>query len=85
MKICYHITFYYIKERIQYIKKIIQECQKYFHETDIFIHTNQNFNLDVDYKNGYIEIIVHDLSHIHPYKLTWCCRDLMKKQEKTSQ
>lgn len=81
MKISYHITFYFIKERIQYIKKIIQECQKYFHETDIFIHSNENFNLDINYKNGKIKIIVHDLSNIHPYKLTWCCRDLMKKQK----
>lgn len=78
----YHITFFYIEERIQYLKLIIQECQKYFHNTDIFIHSNQQFDLNMDhyYTNGKIKIIVHDLTHIHPYKLTWCCRELMKNQ-----
>ena len=84
MKISYHITFFYIEERIQYLKLIIQECQKYFHSTDIFIHTNQHFDLNLElnktYTNGNIKIIVHDLTNIHPYKLTWCCRPLMKKQ-----
>ena len=80
--ISYHITFFYIEERIQYLKLIIQECQKYFHNTDIFIHSNQQFDLNLDhyYTNGKIKIIVHDLTHIHPYKLTWCCRELMKNQ-----
>lgn len=81
MNISYHITFYYIEERIEYIKKIISECDKYFHNTDIFIHSNKYFNSNFKYNNGKIKIIVHDLTNIHPYKLTWCCRDLMKKQK----
>ena len=81
MKICYHIAFFYKEDRFIYLSKIIQECQKYLHETDVFIHTNKNFPLFHSYTNGKIENVVHDLTKINPFKLTWCCRDLMKKQQ----
>jgi hypothetical protein len=33
-----------------------------------------------NYNNGNIEIIYHDLSNIHPFYLTWKCRELLQQQ-----
>ena len=84
MKITKHIYFYYLTDRIIYINNIIDETNKYEYTTDIFIHTN---NIDLqeemfnNYTNGYIKIIYHDLSNIHPFYLTWKCRDLLQQQQ----
>jgi hypothetical protein len=83
MKITKHISFYYVETRITYINTIIESANNYEIETDIFIHTN-NPNLQVTnlnaYTNGKLEIVYHDLTHIHPYFLTWFSRDLLYKQ-----
>ena len=84
MKITKHISFYFSTDRIIYINNIIDETNKYEYTTDIFIHTN---NIDLqesifnNYTNGCITIIYHDLSNIHPFYLTWKCRDLLKQQK----
>jgi len=84
MRITKHISFYYIENRLLYINNIIDETNKYEYTTDIFIHTN---NTDLQesifnkYTNGNIKIIYHDLSNIHPFYLTWKCRDLLKQQK----
>ena len=84
MKITNHISFFYIESRICYINKIIDETNNYECLTDIFIHTNNN-KLDIHsfnkYTNGSIHIICHDLSTIHPYYLTWKCRELLQQQK----
>ena len=84
MKVTKHVSFFYIESRICYVNKIIDETNIYEIETDIYIHTN-NENLTSDqlnkYENGSINIVCHDLSNIHPYYLTWKCRDLMKQQK----
>jgi len=82
MKITTHISFYYNSDRFCYINRIIQECNHYPFTTDIFIHTNNHFSNELlhEYTNGTIQIMVHDLSNIHPYMLTWKCRDLLKNQ-----
>lgn len=83
MKITKHISFYYNSNRISYINQIINETNQYKFTTDLYIHTNRNKLSKEDfheYTNGNINIIYHDLFKIHPYKLTWKCRDLMKKQ-----
>ena len=84
MKITKHISFFYLENRFCYINNIIDETNKYTHKTDIFIHTN-NENLSInafnEYNNGSINIIYHDLSNIHPFYLTWKCRDLLEKQK----
>lgn len=84
MRIVKHISFYYLEERIIYINRIIEETNKYEHTTDIFIHTN-NENLNENslntYTNGCIRVIYHDLSHIHPFYLTWKCRELLQQQQ----
>jgi hypothetical protein len=83
MKITKHISYFFIEERKQYLNKIIEETNKYKYSTDIFIHTNSKElkNADfVEYLNGKLTIIYHDLTNIHPYYLTWMCRDLMKIQ-----
>ena len=83
MKITKHISFYFLTDRIMYINNIIDETNKYEYITDIFIHTNfidlqkEMFN---NYTNGYIKIIYHDLTNIHPFYLTWKCRELLKQQ-----
>ena len=83
MKITKHISFYFLMDRIVYINTIIDETNKYEYTTDIFIHTN-NINVQegmfTTYTNGNIKIIYHDLSNIHPFYLTWKCRDLLQQQ-----
>jgi len=83
MKITKHISFYYIENRICYLNKIICETNKYDFETDLYIHTNNEIfkkeDLN-DYTNGNINIIYHNLNNIHPYYLTWKCRESLKKQ-----
>ena len=84
MKITKHISFYFLEDRKKYINNIINETNKYEHTTDIFIHTNDadlNENAFNKYTNGIIKIIYHDLSNIHPFYLTWKCRDLLKQQK----
>ena len=84
MRITKHISFFFLQERIIYINNIINETNKYEYPTDIYIHTN-NINLIESmfntYTNGSIKIIYHDLSNIHPFYLTWKCRDLLKEQK----
>lgn len=83
MKITTHISFFYIEERIKYVNQIIDETNQYTHPTDVFIHTNkQDLTLEVfhEYTNGKLQIVYHDLSNIHPYYLTWKCRDLLRQQ-----
>jgi len=84
MKITKHISFYFLINRIVYINKIIDETNKYECTTDIFIHTNsmdlKEEMLNV-YTNGQLKIIYHNLSKIHPFYLTWKCRDLLKQQQ----
>jgi hypothetical protein len=84
MKITKHISFFYLENRLLYINKIIDETNKYDYITDIYIHTN-NKDLTEDsfnkYTNGCIKIIYHDLLNIHPYYLTWKCRELLKQQK----
>ena len=83
MKITKHISFYFLIDRIVYINNIIDETNKYEYTTDIFIHTD---NIDLqegvfnNYTNGCIKIIYHDLSTIHPFYLTWKCRELLQQQ-----
>ena len=84
LKIVKHISFYYLENRIKYINKIIDETNNYLYKTDLYIHTNNkdlSINTFNNYTNGTINIIYHDLSNIHPYYLTWKCRDLLKDQK----
>ena len=83
MKITKHISFYYNSNRVNYINRIITECNSYPFTTDIFIHTNYNFSYELlhEYNNGKIQIVVHDLSNINPFYLTWKCRDLLKNHK----
>lgn len=83
MRITKHISFYFIPERLVYINSIIQETDKYEHTTDIYIHTNNidlHTNMLHKYLNGSITIIYHDLTGIHPFYLTWRCRDYLRSQ-----
>lgn len=81
MKIAKHVSFFYLENRLQYVNNIIAASNQYEIETDIFIHTNaENLSFNIPYTNGTIHIIYHDLSNIHPYYLTWKCRELLKQQ-----
>jgi hypothetical protein len=83
MKITKHISFFFIEDRLKYVNRIIAETNNYKYTTDIFIHTNQVFEYKLlqEYKNGSLNVIVHDLTDIHPFKLTWKPRDLLKHQK----
>ncbi len=84
MKITKHISFYFLPNRIIYINNIIDETNKYEYTTDIFIHTNNKDLIEstfIKYTNGCIKIIYHDLSNIHPFYLTWKCRELLQQQK----
>lgn len=84
MKITKHISFYYVPDRIVYVNNIINETNTYPYPTDMFIHTNRAELQASDfqpYTNGRIHIVYHDLSGIHPFYLTWKCRDLLKQQQ----
>lgn len=83
MKITYHITFFYLENRIPFINRIIEEANTYGHSVDIFIHTNKDISTDIFTKLtvGTLTSIYHDLSGTHPYKLSWKCRDLLSKQK----
>lgn len=80
MKIIYNIVFYYDEKRIIYLLKIINEIKKYKYKTDIYIHTNINFQLNNIIKYvGKLELIIHDLKNINPKKLTWLAKTFMNK------
>lgn len=82
MKIAKHVTFFYMPDRVQYINAIIQAADSYGHDVDVYIHTNVDngtFALP-DAQHARLRVISHDLSHEHPYRLTWKCRDLMHEQ-----
>jgi hypothetical protein len=83
LKITKHISFFYKKDRLAYLNKIIDTTNNYDYYTDIYIHTNENFNNNElnYYQNGKIKIVIHDLSNENPFFLTWKCRDLMKSQQ----
>lgn len=87
MVITKHIAFYYsdsTKYRINFINRIIDAVADYPYKTDIFIHTNndsltsKNFE---NYSSNRLYVIHHNLSNIHPFKLTWKCRELLSKQK----
>lgn len=83
MKITKHIAFFFIESRVQYLNKIISNTNTYKFTTDIFIHTNIELpsSLFNPYTNGKFEVIVHDLTGINPWYLTWKCKDLLAKQK----
>lgn len=78
-----HITFFYLPDRLQYVHRLLQEANDYPFPTNVFIHTNtsMDLNLNFEYTNGKIQIIVHNLERVNPYYLTWKCRDLLKAQK----
>ena len=81
LKAAKHIAFFYKEERLSYINRMIQETNIYPFDTDIFIHTNKPIPQSLLHKSkGQTHIIVHDLTGIDPFKLTWLPRTLMKTQ-----
>lgn len=83
MRITQHIAFFFVESRLQYLNKMIANTNSYKFTTDIFIHTNTELPLSMytQYTNGKFEIIVHDLTEIHPFYLTWKCKELLTKQK----
>ncbi len=79
-----HITFFFMKDRIKYINRIIDETNNYQYQADIFIHTNDD-NVRNDYFHKYVNgtlcVVHHNLHGIHPYYLSWKCRELMTEQK----
>jgi len=82
MRITKHICFFYVEDRLKYLNKIIEETNNYKYTTDIFIHTNLKISNDkfLEYNNGSLNIIFHDISGIHPFYLPSLTRKLLKEQ-----
>ena len=79
LKISVHIPFYLNKDKFKKFRILKKVCNSYLKlskETKIFIHTNIKFKL----KNKKIKILFYNLKNIHPFRLTWFPRKLMKKQ-----
>jgi hypothetical protein len=85
MRISYHLTFFYVENRIKYLNRIIQETNTYGHVVDIFLHSNETpANILPKLKintAGKIEVITHSFDPQDPYRLTWKCRPLMASQK----
>jgi hypothetical protein len=79
-KISVHIPYYisdnYV-DKSKLLKKVCSSYLKLSKNVKIFIHTNKKLKNN----NKKIKFIFHDLSKIHPYKLTWVCRKLMLRQK----
>jgi hypothetical protein len=77
-----HIAFFYKEERLSTINRMLQEVTKYPFQTDVFIHTNTPIPQSLLHKqtSGQTHVIVHDVTGIDPFKLTWLCRPLLKSQ-----
>lgn len=82
-KICKHIAFFYIHDRLKYVNMMIDEVNNYDDETDIYIHTNINININLFLTNnkGKLIVVVHDLKDENPFYLTWKPRKLMEEQK----
>lgn len=78
-KICVHIPFYVennFRKKYVLLNRVCKNYLKLSNNLTIFIHTNKIIK-----KNSKrIKFILHNFKNIHPYKLTWKCRELMKLQ-----
>ena len=79
LKISVHIPFYVKKNKIKKFKILQKICKSYLklsRKTNIFVHTN----LKIKTSNKRIQFLFYKLNNVHPYRLTWFPRKLMKKQ-----
>ncbi|TMM53242.1 hypothetical protein FEE95_19435 [Maribacter algarum] len=57
MKIGIHITFFYVEDRLPYLQKVVQNIYELKAETQIFIYTNEEFELP--FQEGSIQYIIY--------------------------
>ena len=79
LKISIHIPFYVKKNKIKKFKILQRVCKSYLKlskKTNIFVHTNIKTRIT----NKRIKFLFYKLNNVHPYRLTWFPRKLMKKQ-----
>lgn len=82
-KISIHICFFYIESRLEYISRILEETNHYPYRANIFIHTNVKelpAEILLQYTNGNVSTVYHNLEGENPYYLAWKCRPLLLKQ-----
>jgi len=80
LKITVHIPFFYEekkKNQLNFFKKVCLEHLNLSTKTKIYVHSN----IVLTKLNKRIKFIKHSFEGSHPHKLTWVCRDLMKKQK----
>lgn len=88
MKICVHITHYDTlvsqntgnlkKSKKKILQEIILNYKKINHTVDIFVHSNSDNQISIPN----VKWIYHDLDEEkNKNKLTWKCRNLIKKQQ----
>ena len=68
-----HISFFWKEDRLSYLRKAIDGLHE-IDDVDVFVHTNIAFEV------AGATVVVHDLSSLHPYLLTWLSRSMMKSQ-----
>tara|TARA_B100000767_G_scaffold274341_1_gene307002 strand:+ start:1178 stop:2080 length:903 start_codon:yes stop_codon:yes gene_type:complete len=79
LRISVHIPYYISKNYVNKSSLLQKVCKSYLglsKNVKIFIHTNKK----IKSHNKKIKFIYHNLTKIHPFKLTWVCRKLMLKQ-----
>lgn len=80
MKISYHITFFYLEDRLVYLRQILNNIQLIPHHIQVFIHTNVDIDLGYVLQKRNIVTYYHDLKNTNPFYLSWKHRDVMREQ-----
>ena len=95
MRIAFHITFFFIEERIRYLEKVISGLQEIDADKQIYVYSNDRRALKFKTENTHVLLFPYSskgthrrsrlltglqlFKYIHPYYLTWECRDIIKK------
>ena len=59
MNIAVYIPFYYIAHRLQYLRKVLDDLATIPHSLDVFVYSNQRFQLACTFENIHLHIIHH--------------------------
>lgn len=83
LRITKHISFFYNINRFKYLNQVVENTNLYKCKTDIYIHTNLDFDRNnlVNYHNGLLNIIVHNITGENPFKFPYKTRKLMAEQQ----
>ena len=83
MKTTQHVCFFYNEERVPYLNRIIEATNNYPFYTDIYIHCNKVFPIELltQPTNGGLFLIGHNIIGNEPWVFPEYVRKLMKVQK----